>query len=194
MRGGTHKVFGTRSEWKISIHPPRAGRDNNCTLNMSLRPISIHPPRAGRDQRNSAYLADLVISIHPPRAGRDVWYRGGERECLRISIHPPRAGRDFLQTTAAIMYWISIHPPRAGRDHDTKLPPVGPHDFNPPAPCGAGQLLTEYNTLTGLFQSTRPVRGGTSAAIAAKTIITISIHPPRAGRDAIWCLWRWAAF
>ena len=111
-----------------------------------------------------------------------------------ISIHPPRAGRDYYSGSATQRIFISIHPPRAGRDE--RVSTSGEHfgDFNPPAPCGAGQLLTEYNTLTGLFQSTRPVRGGTSAAIAAKTIITISIHPPRAGRDAIWCLWRWAAF
>ena len=38
------------------------------------------------------------------------------------------------------------------------------------------------------FQSTRPVRGGTENVKKEKDIFTeISIHPPRAGRDA----WRW---
>ena len=36
--------------------------------------------------------------------------------------------------------YISIHAPHAGRDH----------------------LLTEYNAETGLFQSTRPMRGATA--------------------------------
>ena len=33
------------------------------------------------------------------------------------------------------------------------------------------------------FQSTRPVRGGTYESAAAAEVVTISIHPPRAGRD-----------
>ena len=33
--------------------------------------ISIHPPRAGRDQSESEGAVTEEISIHPPRAGRD---------------------------------------------------------------------------------------------------------------------------
>ena len=33
--------------------------------------ISIHPPRAGRDEHGQACRNDYNISIHPPRAGRD---------------------------------------------------------------------------------------------------------------------------
>ena len=56
---------------------------------------------------------------------------------------------------------ISIHPPRAGRD------------FN--------QVKKSRNSIK--FQSTRPVRGGTSMKKLWKVTVNISIHPPRAGRD-----------
>ncbi len=56
---------------------------------------------------------------------------------------------------------ISIHPPRAGRDYSVHIP--------------------SFDIL--LFQSTRPVRGGT-VPFGYDTYGTgISIHPPRAGRD-----------
>ena len=57
---------------------------------------------------------------------------------------------------------ISIHPPRAGRD------------------SRAGASLVD----AGKFQSTRPVRGGTSKQEINHPLGIISIHPPRAGRDS----------
>ena len=146
----------------------------------------------------------------------------------KISIHPPRAGRDLLVLTERLTRFISIHPPRAGRDQMRVVgihaqhhfnPPApcgagqlqlcklrGQLDFNPPAPCGAGQFLPPLCALPHLFQSTRPVRGGTRTPPAQVVIFcdfnppapcgaglgfqglsldvtNISIHPPRAGRD-----------
>ena len=57
--------------------------------------------------------------------------------------------------------------------------------FNPPAPCGAGRNTTYNNIPEIVFQSTRPVRGGTIWDDDLAGIRTISIHPPRAGRDDI---------
>ena len=80
--------------------------------------------------------------------------------------------------------YISIRPPRAGRDHGLFTLTNKWSDFNPPAPCGAGhrQLQTDHyhrdisirppragrdkfimmDMKTALiFQSARPVRGGT---------------------------------
>ena len=57
----------------------------------------------------------------------------------RISIHPPRAGRDYMEWRDGLTCW----------------------NFNPPAPCGAGQLGAILACKHILFQSTRPVRGGT---------------------------------
>ena len=76
--------------------------------------------------------------------------------------------------------------------------------FNPPAPCGAGPTPQGHKQRAQKFQSTRPVRGGTSAKALSETLFHfnppapcgaghpqkhfqklffISIHAPRAGRD-----------
>ena len=55
--------------------------------------------------------------------------------------------------------------------------------FNPPAPWGAGQR-PKSSTLSGvIFQSTRPVGGGTLNIPGVTFVDNISIHPPRGGRD-----------
>ena len=82
-----------------------------------------------------------------------------------ISIHPPRAGRDLERQVQKMTQGISIHPPRAGRD------PVHVYD--------------DSNMIR--FQSTLPVRGGTTLISCRCVAMEISIHPPRAGRD------RWTA-
>ena len=79
-----------------------------------------------------------------------------------ISIHPPRAGRDCIANAYDLsVKGISIHPPRAGRDNERRRVP----------------------TESTLFQSTRPVRGGTTLYPCFSHCAIISIHPPRAGRD-----------
>ena len=122
-----------------------------------------------------------MISIHPPLAGRDTI-------CVKIdgrfiiSIHPPLAGRDDFGGELRVGVRISIHPPLAGRD---------------PSRGGAGGRRL-------LFQSTRPLRGGTTCREPGQTPDDfnppapcgaglpagsrgkhrmISIHPPLAGRD-----------
>ena len=62
--------------------------------------------------------------------------------------------------------FLLVHSPRAGRDsprsRDRRRQPI----FNPLAPCGA-RREREYKAALGeLFQSTRPVRGETCAALA----------------------------
>ena len=78
---------------------------------------------------------------------------------------------------------ISIHPPRAGRDKKSCFAVPMTLYFNPPAPCGAGRLFSAFEKLDKIFQSTRPVRGGTCDADDLFEDCRISIHPPRAGRD-----------
>ena len=75
---------------------------------------------------------------------------------------PPRAGRDYAGTADCHVIGISIHPPHAGRDNDPRGRATERRDFNPPAPCGAG--LADYLDMTNhvQFQSTRPMRGGTT--------------------------------
>ena len=63
--------------------------------------------------------------------------------------------------------------------------PVGcwPHNFNPPAPCGAGLGKAYAYDEMDKFQSTRPMRGGTGNDHPSQHSPSISIHPPHAGRD-----------
>ena len=56
-------------------------------------------------------------------------------------------------------------------------------DFNPPAPCGAGPYPIFRALAEELFQSTRPLRGGTQTVRREIWPGKISIHPPLAGRD-----------
>ena len=55
--------------------------------------------------------------------------------------------------------------------------------FNPPAPWGAGPTRLRLLLFWLVFQSTRPVGGGTGGNAIVELSITISIHPPRGGRD-----------
>ena len=169
----------------ISIHPPRAGRDDDVKYAGCFTDISIHPPRAGRDILDSIVngVTEEFQSTRPVRGGTricDCRSTGG-----RISIHPPRAGRDKGKFYIPSDGVISIHPPRAGRDNDGLLTGKRAIHFNPPAPCGAGPAQACDTRNTVQFQSTRPVRGGTCAGSPFLSFDAISIHPPRAGRDPL---------
>ena len=100
-----------------------------------------------------------------------------------ISIHPPRGGRDQARDIAEAVIHISIHPPRGGRDKPSNLG-ISQNDlFQSTRPVGGGtrRLLTLI-WICG-FQSTRPVGGGTPTATPGEDKEEISIHPPRGGRD-----------
>ena len=81
---------------------------------------------------------------------------------INISIHPPREGWDNTTHWEQPVEYISIHPPREGWDMGSSIVP--------------GELV--------LFQSTHPVRGGTSVVTSKTDTVAISIHPPREGWDS----------
>ena len=161
-RGATTAGADGAARRAVSIHAPRAGRDEYAdTLNkvaawfQSTRPargatpvlcgkhygsnVSIHAPRAGRDAAMPPDSAPRIECFNPraPRGARreqDV-----ARIATRVSIHAPRAGRDRLEEPLKLDDIVSIHAPRAGRD----LP---------------GR---EHSVRGNQFQSTRPARGAT---------------------------------
>ena len=59
----------------------------------------------------------------------------------------------------------------------------GSRGFNPRAPCGARRAITTPITGHYMFQSTRPMRGATSAIPLCYFVNDVSIHAPHAGRD-----------
>ena len=56
-------------------------------------------------------------------------------------------------------------------------------NFNPRAPCGARQSVTNTKSTNSPFQSTRPMRGATSPRYKRSDDHPVSIHAPHAGRD-----------
>ena len=168
----------------ISIHPPRAGRDQprGCTPMGRAGFQSTRPVRGGTCMITWCARCP-VISIHPPRAGRDgcatrLTHKSG------ISIHPPRAGRDLIgwQTAQRNVGFQSTRPVRGGTIAKAEGI-IAKSYFNPPAPCGAGLIQNVNGLFIPLFQSPRPVRGGTKSIIRRACSSSISIHPPHAGRD-----------
>ena len=78
---------------------------------------------------------------------------------------------------------ISIHAPRGGATTVGGYLRPSTANFNPPAPCGAGQSARIAELETEVFQSTCPVWGRTASSYALNLCHQISIHLPRVGQD-----------
>ena len=188
MWGGTQRGQPEQGH-RVHFNPPSPCGEGQSSTNRecgSFR-ISIHPPRVGRDAILPApdFTKDIFQSTLPVWGGTwracgnlkitvfqstlPVWggtLNGGiSHTVFPISIHPPRVGRDPLPPeTDTNGPNISIHPPRVGRDlvnHRYYLLSI---DFNPPSPCGEGRRQAGIVRRAAKFQSTLPVWGGTFAS------------------------------
>src|SRR5260370_418897 len=167
-RGATPVGLGLSATRTISIHAPRAGRDQILVCVAGPHDISIHAPRAGRD--TSSNLVRVLIAYFNPRAPRGARRdnaRGATRQRARRASHrrnfnprAPRGARRRKHRRAAGAH-ISIHAPRAGRDSSHTAEIGRASYFNPRAPRGA-RLAPHVLFVLGS---------------------EISIHAPRAGRD-----------
>ena len=145
----------------VSIHAPRAGRDDGFAFRVKIQAVSIHAPRAGRDAMACRRRRCARFQSTRPARGATGRLPDYGSQCL-VSIHAPRAGRDVQPEVNASDPRVSIHAPRAGRD-----------------------VRHQPNVLEDeMFQSTRPARGATREAASSRTGATVSIHAPRAGRDS----------
>ena len=206
MRGATDRRPRTADRVSISIHAPHAGRDN---LRMrSTVPNQHFNPRAPCGaRRNSCILSKISHHFNPrapcgarrtpissirrresdfnPRAPCGARRREYRRcDGVHISIHAPHAGRDdILCLFFLVATNISIHAPHAGRDSRGMDLKSRLEYFNPRAPCGARRINVKIVDELILFQSTRPMRGATDAALRRRYLHDISIHAPHAGRD-----------
>ena len=160
VRGATSTSRRSRSPACVSIHAPRAGRDQPLAVRAPEQVVSIHAPRAGRDAVTVApwTLArrfqstrpvrgatrdkrqeklDAVVSIHAPRAGRD--RTSAARSTASTSFNPraPCGARHDVLHVGVRGGGVSIHAPRAGRDRARPGSAGRPRCFNPRAPCGA---------------------------------------------------------
>ena len=146
---------------KISIHPPRVGRDvvsgnSNCVLGSFQSTLPVWggtPPPA---HHGIAHL----ISIHPPRVGRDI-----------SALSPRHSRRDFNPPSPCgegPLCWATV---------------VSNQDFNPPSPCGEGQAENVDASFWHGISIHPPRVGRDQKPLFERRVIFISIHPPRVGRD-----------
>ena len=145
----------------ISIHPPLAGRDTSLFVGFAFC-SDFNPPApcgAGPLIRYWAQMEMQFQSTRPLRGGTLTYAPSGERAA------------------------ISIHPPLAGRDRRASTPSARKRNFNPPAPCGAGRAISGTGCSSRHFNPPAPCGAGLLAAAMLPSGITISIHPPLAGRD-----------
>ena len=99
--------------------------------------ISIHAPRAGRDQGLCQWRASpFDFNPRAPCGARPIQGNGQTVVCLFQSTRPVRGATASLRP---MWTWvtISIHAPRAGRDPSASVSRAGRWNFNPRAPCGA---------------------------------------------------------
>ena len=125
--------------------------------------ISIHAPHTGRDTPDMDTCINADISIHAPHTGRDYQRGYVSRLADPISIHAPHTGRDCsqYQPVPKTSYFNPRAPYGARRGLESGSPSA--QNFNPRAPYGARRVVSP-NSLgnSGVFQSTRPIRGATS--------------------------------
>ena len=116
--GGTVRTFRINLVTRISIHPPRVGRDRKCGRHRDDQ-IYFNPPAPGGAGRGAASSPRCHLhDFNPPAPGGAGRHPGA-------GIHPAKS--------------ISIHPPRVGRDQEgISFGSLDEH-FNPPAPGGAGR-------------------------------------------------------
>ena len=177
--------------------------------------ISIHAPRAGRDERRSTTRHNQVISIHAPRAGRDDSRLSAARGVLDFNPRAPCGARqkEVTQLIASVTFQ-STRPVRGAtanrNQHDcqeTHFNPRAPcgarrllhtcyissnQYFNPRAPCGARLQRFSQCIFVLYFNPRAPCGARHGAFDGGKRGEGISIHAPRAGRDlssgAVTCI------
>ena len=142
LRGATTAFVAKRSSALFQSTRPLRGATVAVFLQrFGYLHFNPRAPCGARLRRHCSTSAAGRISIHAPLAGRDQVCRSG-RKLYHISIHAPLAGRDCIFSQEFDNIVISIHAPLAGRDPSLHL-----------------IISSAFG-----FQSTRPLRGATSAS------------------------------
>ena len=162
MRGATFPRMSSLLIGGVSIHAPRAGRDQSPQGELVLHQVSIHAPRVGRDCGDT----DLHAPVWVFQSTRPV--RGATRFGLLCGFNPR----------------VSIHAPRAGRDFGEAALSTDRYAFQSTRPVRGATAARTPSGRSHVSQSTRPVRGATAEKAARKWDARVSIHAPHAGRDS----------
>ena len=124
-----------------------------------------------------------LVSIHAPRAGRDHDFSPFQKCFTCFNPRAPCGARHIYHDVSfSILAFQSTRPVRGATDLGTSLEINLAFQSTRPV-----RGATKYNithTALNVFQSTRPVRGATHRTRQSTYRLTVSIHAPRAGRDA----------
>ena len=102
----------------------------------------------------------------------------------RFQSTRPVRGATFAAGRIRVLISVSIHAPRAGRDGTTDPSTTGLMCFNPRAPCGARPPSCHGCSDKVRFNPRAPCGARRTGCAAATFSEEVSIHAPRAGRDA----------
>ena len=151
----------------VSIHAPRAGRDD--AWRSTIDALTGFNPRAPRGARRGMRVVPSRQSCFNPRAPR-----GARRErCGRLrrldQCFNPRAPRGARQLDATLYRpasRVSIHAPRAGRDMRPATSAYRSTCFNPRAPRGARRGSCEHHDPCDMCFNPRAPRGARRSIVA----------------------------
>ena len=193
-------------EYGFNPRAPRGARRKARSNGRTRHGFNPRAPRGARRMRLGVLKSGLVFqSTRPARGATCVCSR--TRSIARVSIHAPRAGRDRIYSTSAMptspfqstrpargatfrlqsnhqCQWFQSTRPARGATTWLRHVARCATGFNPRAPRGARPVSVHTVTRPHWFQSTRPARGATHNRLLCGWWSSVSIHAPRAGRDA----------
>ena len=148
-------------------------------LFQSTRPVR------GATGIHGASVTVHVVSIHAPRAGRDLLCGCCQGRHWRFNPRAPCGARPWRSKSITVTLEFQSTRPVRGATTSSLPNPRTIRRFNPRAPCGARPPMERNSPHREVFQSTRPVRGATFVESDSDVRRFVSIHAPRAGRDAV---------
>ena len=164
---------------------PRAPRGARQTAGRWVsRETSFNPraPRGARRGPAGVSLSIRSVSIHAPRAGRDS-YLGLYGRYERFNPRAPRGARPISASSHSSQSPFQSTRPARGAIASERRRQRSPASFQSTRPARGATSNNCPRIFVFSFQSTRPARGATTLT-RPLPCAAVSIHAPRAGRDA----------
>ena len=182
-RGATSPPFTSCARTVFqSTRPVRGATRSTCAIGASAWFQSTRPVRGATCPSFSETYARQCFNPRAPCGARPT--QSG-KEFGPEAFQSTRPVRGATLSRYRIRLSTSCFNPRApcGARHPFPDGNGRVGRFNPRAPCGARRDVDTGRRYRPKFQSTRPVRGATSASRLPACSSPVSIHAPRAGRD-----------
>ena len=167
----------------VSIHAPRAGRDNGIWEPHCLKMFQSTRPARGATLFGVASMGVFVFQSTRPARGATLTAKAIKAAKKFQSTRPAR-GATLCPGTVGRDGSVSIHAPRAGRDLWAPARMDSLECFNPRAPRGARRQQIQQNWTVFGFNPRAPRGARRAIRVLAGQLGVVSIHAPRAGRDS----------